>query len=171
MGMAPYGKPRYVEEVKKLIKTYDDGSFELNMDYFSFQYSISRMFNGRFETLFGKPRDPRSKFFTTDTPYPSYFGEKPSNYSEQAKENEHYADIAASVQAVTEEVAINMANALYRDTGLKKLCIAGGVGLNSVANWKTIENTPFEEAYIQASAGDAGGAIGAALYVYHSVLG
>ncbi len=171
MGMAPFGKPRYVDKVKKLIKTSADGSFELDMDYFSFHYSTEDTFNGNFVDLFGAPRDPKALFFTPDSGYPSYFGEKPNNFAELGKENQHYADIAASIQRVTEEVMVHLAQSAYKQTGLKKLCMAGGVALNSVANGRILKETPFEELYIQPSAGDGGGAIGAALYGYHMILG
>ena len=103
--------------------------------------------------------------------YPSYFGERPGNFDELARLNQHYADIAASIQAVTEELLLNMARAVQRETGLRRLCLAGGVGLNSVANWKILRETGFEELYVHPAAGDSGGAVGAALYAYHTVLG
>jgi carbamoyltransferase len=171
MGMAPFGAPRYTDKVHRLIRLGGDGGFELNMDYFSFHYLPDQTFNGKFVDLFGPPRAPESRFFTPETGFPSYFGEKPGNYEELGKENQHYADVAASIQAVTEEVLIKMAQNAYRETGLKKLCMAGGVALNSVANAKILQETPFEEIYIQPAAGDGGGAIGAALYAYHTVLG
>jgi carbamoyltransferase len=171
MGMAPFGSPKYVDKVRRLIRFGDDGSFELDMDYFSFHYSTDRTFNKRFVELFGEPRDPKSHFFTPATDYPTYFGEKPSNFSEAGRINQHYADIAASIQAVTEEAMLRMASALHRETGLTKLCMAGGVALNSVANGKILRETPFEQIYVHPAAGDSGGAIGAALYVYHAILG
>src|SRR5713226_2503067 len=171
MGMAPFGTPRHTDKVHKLIHIGGDGSFELDMDYFSFHYSPEKTFNGKFEQLFGAPRDPKAHFFTPTSGHPSYFGEKPSNYGDLAKQNQYYADIAASIQAVTEEVLLKMAQRAYKETGLKRLCMAGGVALNSVANGKILKETPFEELYIQPSAGDGGGAIGAALYGYHMVLG
>src|SRR5207237_2991834 len=116
-------------------------------------------------------RDPKARFFTPDTGYPSYFGRKPENYDELGKRNQYYADVAASIQAVTEEILLKMAQYVYKETGLKNLCMAGGVALNSVANGKILRQTPFEDIYIQPSAGDGGEAIGAALYVYHTVLG
>jgi carbamoyltransferase len=171
MGMAPYGKPRYVDKIyDHLIKVADDGSFWLNMDYFSYHYSDERTFSRKFEELFGKPRVPETHFFTSDTRFPSYFGEKPANYGELCRENERYADIAASIQTVTEEVLLKLANTLHRETGLNKLCIAGGVALNSVANGRILRETPFEELFIQPSAGDGGGAMGAAFYAYHGIL-
>jgi carbamoyltransferase len=171
MGMAPFGQPRYVDKVYKLIKLNDDGSFELDMDYFSFHYSPEHTFNSKFTELMGEPRDPKAHFFTSTTDYPSYFGAKPGNFSELCRQNEYYADIAASIQAVVEEVMLKMAMNAHRETGLKRLCLAGGVALNSVANGRILRETPFEEIYIQPAAGDAGGALGAALFGYHSVLG
>jgi carbamoyltransferase len=171
MGMAPFGKPRYLDKVYKLIRLNDDGSFELDMDYFSFHYSPERTFNAKFTELFGQPRDPKAHFFTSTSGYPSYFGEKPGNFLELCRQNEHYADVAASIQAVVEEVMLKMARNAYNETGLKRLCLAGGVALNSVANGRILRETPFEEVFIQPAAGDAGGALGAALFGYHSVLG
>ena len=171
MGMAPFGKPRYVDKVQKLIRIGRDGSFELDLDYFCFHYSTEKTFNGKFEGLFGPSRDPKAHFFTPTSGYPSYFGEKPKNYGELAKQNEYYADVAASIQAVTEEALLQMAQSAYKETGLKRLCMAGGVALNSVANGRILRETPFEELYVQPAAGDGGGAVGAALYGYHAVLG
>ncbi len=154
MGMAPFGVPRYVDKVHKVVRLHDDGSFELDMDYFSFHHSTHRTFNRKFESLFGPPRSPMA------------------NLREQlTREDQHYADIAASIQKVTEEILLAMARALQRDTGLRKLCMAGGVALNCVANGRILRETPFDEVYIQPSAGDGGGAIGAALYAHHAVLG
>jgi carbamoyltransferase len=172
MGMAPYGKPRQVDKIyNNLIKVAQDGSFWMNLDYFSYHYSDESTFNSKFESLFGKPRSPEMHFFTSNTRFPSYFGPKPSNYNELCRENESYADIAASIQKVTEEVLLKLANTLHEETGLKKLCIAGGVALNSVANGRILRETPFEELFIQPSAGDGGGALGAALLGYNGVLG
>lgn len=171
MGMAPYGEPRYLDEVWRLIDLAPDGSFWLDMDYFSYHYSPERTFNGKFERLFGQPRDPRMHFFTAASGYPSYFGPRPENFSELARANQHYADVAASIQRVTEEVLLTMARALHRETGMERLCLAGGVALNSVANGRIARETPFREIYIHPAAGDGGGAVGAALYCYHQLLG
>lgn len=171
MGMAPFGTPRYVEQVYKLIRIGNDGSFELDMDFFSFHYSTEKTFNGKFVGLFGPPRDPKAPFFTPASGYPSYFGEKPADYQELGKQNQHYADVAASIQAVTEEVLLKIAHYIHEETGMKRLCMAGGVALNSVANGRIFRETPFEEIYVQPAAGDGGGAVGAALYAYHAVLG
>jgi carbamoyltransferase len=171
MGMAPYGTPRYVDKVWKVVQQNGDGSFSLDMDYFCFQHSTDRMFNQRFADLFGEPRPPNMPFFTESTGYPKYFGEKPPDYITQCRVNEHYADIAASIQRVTEDLLVGMAKSLQKETGLKKLCMAGGVGLNSVANSQILRESGFDELYIQPAAGDSGGALGAALWAYHSVLG
>jgi carbamoyltransferase len=171
MGMAPYGRPRYVEEIQKLIHVCSDGSFWLDMDYFCFHYSTERTYSPKFERLFGRPRDPRTPFFTLATGYPAYFGERPAHWEALGRENQRYADLAASIQVVTEDVVLTMARALHKETGLRKLCLAGGVALNSVANGRILRETPFEDLYVQPSAGDGGGAVGAALYVAHTVLG
>jgi len=172
MGMAPYGEPRYIDKIyNNLINLAEDGSFRINMDYFSYHYSDKKTFNSQFVNLFGEPREPESHFFTSSTRYPSYFGEKPANFNELCRKNEHYADIAASIQRVTEEVLLKLVNSLYKETGLKKLCLAGGVALNSVANGRIIRESPFEEIFIQPAAGDGGGALGAALHLYHGLLG
>ncbi len=172
MGMAPYGHPKHVDKIyDQLIKVADDGSFWINMDYFSYHYSDERTFNRKFEDLFGEPRKPESPFFTSKTRFPSYFGQKPSNYPELCRVNKGYADVAASIQKVIEEVLLKLVNSLCKETGLKKLCLAGGVGLNSVANGRILSETPFEEIFIQPSAGDGGGALGAALYAHHGLLG
>jgi carbamoyltransferase len=171
MGMAPFGNPRYVDKVHKLIRLGGDGSFELDMDYFSFHYSADQTFNGKFVDLFGPPRDPAAYFFTPASGYPAYFGAKPGNYAELARRNEYYADVAASIQAVTEEALLHLARHAHRATGLPRLCMAGGVALNSVANGRILRETPFEEIYVHPAAGDGGGAVGAALYAYHMVLG
>src|SRR5881296_1762003 len=171
MGMAPFGKPRYVDKVHKLIGLQRDGSFELNMDYFSFHWSTERTFSRKFVDLFGAPRDPAAPFFTPTSGYPSYFGERPGNYDELAARNQYYADVAASIQAVTEEALLNMVRAVHAETGLTRLCMAGGVALNSVANGRILRETSMEELYIHPAAGDGGGAVGAALFVHHMILG
>jgi carbamoyltransferase len=167
MGMAPYGRPNRVEDVYRLIEVADDGSFRLNMEYFSYQYSPSRTFNGKFTSLWGEPRIHGSDFYTATT-HPKKDHAAWSDAT--ARENQHYADIAASIQQVTEETLLRMARYAHSRTGLSKLCMAGGVALNSVANGRILRETPFEEVYIQPAAGDSGGALGAALYVYHVLL-
>jgi len=171
MGMAPYGTPRYVDKVHKLVQMSADGGFRLDMDYFAFHRSTKIPYSRKFLDLFGPPRPVDDKFFTESSGYPSYFGPRPPDHTERARRNEHYADIAASIQAVTEELLLNMARAVRRETGLPRLCLAGGVGLNSVANGKILKESGFEELYVHPAAGDSGGAVGAALYAYHSLLG
>jgi carbamoyltransferase len=162
MGMAPFGEPHYLDKVYKLIEVGDDGGFRLNMDYFSYHYSAKRTYNRKFVDLFGPSRVPESEFFTPKT--------HPERDGEIARENQRFADIAASIQRATEEVIIKMANYAHERTGSKRLCMAGGVALNSVANGRILDETPFEELYIQPEAGDGGGSLGAALYVYHVLL-
>jgi carbamoyltransferase len=167
MGMAPYGQPTRLEDVYKLIQVGNDGSFRLNMDYFSFHHSTNRTFNGNFVRLFGEPRVHESVFYTPTT-HPNK--DHPQWDDVTALRNQHYADIAASIQTVTEETLLRLAHHAYQRTGSKRLCMAGGVALNSVANGRILRETPFEEVWIQPAAGDSGGALGAALYAYHVLL-
>lgn len=148
MGMAPYGKPNYVDRIHKLMKIHDDGSFWLDMDYFAYHRTHDTSYSPKFLELFGKARNAK-----------------------EPELNPYYADIASSIQAVTEEILIKMAKSLRQRTGMKNLCIAGGVGLNSVANTKIRFQSGFEDVYIQPAAGDPGGSLGAALYAYRSLLG
>ncbi|HYS04816.1 MAG TPA: carbamoyltransferase [Candidatus Dormibacteraeota bacterium] len=147
MGLAPYGVPRYVDQVRQIIEIKDDGSFELDMRFFSYHHGL-RMVNGRFSALFGgPPRDPESKL------------------------DQRHKDIAASVQKVTEEIMLKMASWLHRETKMENLCLAGGVALNCVANGRILREGPFKDLFIQPAAGDAGGALGVAAYIFHSLLG
>ncbi len=171
MGLAPYGTPRFIDDVRRVVRQAADGSFALDLDYFSFHHSATRTFNRKFEQLFGRPRQPEASFFTSTSDYPSYYGPKPGNFHELARENQRYADIAASIQVVTEELILGLARQAHRRTGSTRLCMAGGVALNSVANGRVLRETPFTDLYIQPAAGDGGAAVGAALHVYHSVLG
>jgi carbamoyltransferase len=171
MGMAPYGEPKYLDKVEKLFRLESDGSLWLDMDYFCFHHSTERTYNGKFVELFGEPRDPDWYFFTRASGYPSYFGEKPADFEAMADRNQYYADIAASIQKATENIVLHLARALHAETGLEHLCMAGGVALNSVANGRVLNETPFTEVFVQPAAGDGGGALGAALYAYHCVLG
>ena len=171
MGMAPYGVPRYQDKVWKLIDVASDGSFALNLDYFSFHYSSTQTYTTNFEALFGKPRSPETPFFTESSGYPSYFGERPGNYQQLAAENQHYADIAASIQVVTEEILLRMVRNACARSNTTNLSMAGGVALNSVANGRILRETPVTNLYVQPAAGDSGAAVGAALFVQHQVLG
>jgi carbamoyltransferase len=147
MGLAPYGEPRYVELIKKhLIDIKEDGSFRLDMRYFNYCTGLT-MTTNRFHALFGgPPRHPESQL------------------------TQREMDLAASIQAVTEEVVIRLAKDIRRSTQRKDLCLAGGVALNCVANGKLLREGIFDKIWIQPAAGDAGGAIGAALAAYHLML-
>ncbi|HSX19016.1 MAG TPA: carbamoyltransferase [Candidatus Saccharimonadales bacterium] len=171
MGMAPYGKPKYLDKVRKLVKSYSDGSYSLNMEYFTFHRSTNKSYGSKFAELFGEPRPHDMYFFTKFSGYPSYFGEKPQNYEEMCEENQRYADIAASIQAFTEEQLLKIAEFVHKKTKMDSLCIAGGVGLNSVANGRLLREGPFKKIFVQPAAGDDGGSLGAAFYAYHAILG
>lgn len=171
MGMAPYGTPKYVEKVWKVVKQGADGAFWLDPQYFAFHHSTSRSYTSKFTDLFGEPRDPEVPFFTDTSGFPSYYGDRPRNYEELSKYNQLYADIASSLQLVTEELILAICRELHSQTGISKLCLAGGVALNSVANGRILKETPFEQIYVQPSAGDGGAALGAALVAWHCELG
>lgn len=164
MGMAPYGRPEYMDKLAKVFKLHNDGSFSLDMDYFSFHESLTDAYNAKFINFFGPPREPESPFFTAST------GDDIRGREKEAANNQYYADIAASLQLMVEEAVLKMANHLQAKTGLKKLVMAGGVALNSVANGRVMRESNFDEVYIQPNAGDAGGALGAALYAHHVLL-
>ena len=168
MGMAPYGEPKYLDDVYKVVRVADDGSIEMNMDYFSYHYSTTDTFNHKFVELFGPPRAPESDFFSLVT-HPNK--DHPDWDEATADTNQKYADIAASIQRVTEEIVLKMVSKAHAKTGLDKLVMAGGVALNSVANGRVMRESAFNDVYIQPAAGDSGGALGAALYAYHVVCG
>lgn len=168
MGMAPYGEPNYVDDVYKVVRVADDGSLEMNLDYFSYHYSTTETFNHKFVELFGPPRRPESEFFTLVT-HPDK--DHPEWDDAIARQNQKYADIAASIQYVTEEIVLKMVNTAHKKTGLDRLVMAGGVALNSVANGRVMRETAFKDVWIQPAAGDSGGALGAALYAYHVICG
>jgi carbamoyltransferase len=151
MGMAPFGRPRFLEEVRRLIKFHSDGSFELDLSYFSFHHSIETAYNRKFLQLFGNARSPGDGFDPGDPA------------------SQRYADIAASIQTVIEEAVLRLARRARERTGLNRLCLAGGVALNSVANGRLLREAGFGDIYIQPAAGDSGGALGAALYAWHMV--
>lgn len=147
MGLAPYGEPKYVHLIKEhLINIKEDGSFHLDMSFFDYCTGLT-MTNGRFETLFGGPaRRPESGL------------------------TQREMDLAASIQAVTEEVVLRLAKEIRTTTGQRNLCLAGGVALNCVANGKLMREKLFDNIWIQPASGDAGGAVGAALAAYHLML-
>ena len=169
MAMAPYGEPRYLEQVWKLVNLSRDGSLRLNMDYFSFHRTPHLIYGEKFLELFGRPRRPAMPFFTEASGIPS--SERHADFSKRARLNQHYADIAASIQAVTEEVILRMARYVRRSTELPNLCLAGQVAFNSIAATRIVREAGFEQVFIQPAAGDAGAALGAALWGYHCVGG
>jgi carbamoyltransferase len=164
MGMSPYGDPNHVDKVEKVFKVFDDGSIWTNMDYFSYHYSHTETFNQKFIDLFGQPRVHSDDFFTAKT------NPELNPNDTQVKQNQYYADIAASIQHVTEETLLKMLNMLHKETGLENVCMAGGVALNSKANGRLLRESPFKQIFIQPAAGDSGGALGAALFVEHILL-
>lgn len=168
MGMSPYGQPNYLDEVYKVVNVDAEGGISLNMDYFSFHHSTQNTFSPKFVELFGPRRQPEAEFFSHIT-HPHK--EHPQWDEATAVQNQKYADIAASIQRATEEIILKMANTAQKKSGSKNLVMAGGVALNSAANGRLMREGPFENVYIQPAAGDAGGAIGAALYAYHVVFG
>jgi carbamoyltransferase len=147
MGLAPYGDPKYVDLImENLLDLKEDGSFRMDMSYFNYCQGLT-MTSGKFDQLFGAPaRKPESPL------------------------EDRHMDIAASIQKVTEEVMLRMARHVHRETGSKNLCLAGGVALNCVGNGRVLREGPFENVWIQPAAGDAGGALGAALFVWHQLL-
>lgn len=165
MGMAPYGEPRYLDRVERVARLAPDGSLRLDLRYFSFHHDLHRTYNARFVELFGPPRPPEHPFVTRRS------GEPVRGREAEADRNQYYADVAASVQRFTEEAILRMVRRLHARTGLRDLVMAGGVALNSVANGRVMREGPFERVYIQPNAGDAGGALGAALYAWHVLLG
>mgnify|MGYP003704110827 FL=1 len=148
MGLAPYGEPKYAQLMKDhLIDIKEDGSFALDMSYFNYCTGLT-MTNEKFDQLFGGPRR-----------------------GEETALTQREMDLAASIQAVTEEVVIKLAKGIRKSTGQKNLCLAGGVALNCVANGKLLRENIFDNIWIQPAAGDAGGAVGAALAAYYMMLG
>src|SRR5438552_12074012 len=148
MGLAPYGEPKYVALIKdKLAEVRDDGSIRMNHEYFSYSQGL-RMTNRAFDSIFdGRPRKP------------------------EALITQREMDLARSIQAITEEVMLKMARYVHRETGMKRLCMAGGVALNCVANGRILREGPFQDIWIQPAAGDAGGSLGIALAIWHRYLG
>ncbi|HEB53421.1 MAG TPA: hypothetical protein ENI87_09230 [bacterium] len=148
MGLAPYGEPRFAELIfDKLIDLKEDGSYRLDLDYFSYCQGLT-MTNDRFAALFGQPRR-----------------------SPESELTQFQMDVAASIQKVTEEVMLRTARYAHEVTGKSNLCLAGGVALNCVGNGVILREGPFDRIWIQPAAGDAGGALGAAQFVWHHLLG
>ncbi|HKX46565.1 MAG TPA: carbamoyltransferase [Planctomycetota bacterium] len=150
MGMHPYGKPTQVDKIYELIQVGEDGSLWHDMRYFAYHYSRDQTLGEAFGKHFGRPaRDPKLQDKSLD-PF--------------------YCDMAASIQVVTEQVLLKMITWLHRETGAKNLCLAGGVALNSVANYKLLRDGPFDNVYIHPAPGDDGGSVGAAYWAYNHVL-
>ena len=148
MGLAPYGEPKYVDLIRdKLIDIKVDGTFRLNMTYFNYATGLT-MTNAAFDDVFGGP--PRSA---------------------ESEVTQREMDLAASIQVVTEEIVLRLGRSVHKELGRDNLCLAGGVALNCVANGRLLREGPFENIWIQPAAGDAGGAVGAALAVWHEYLG
>ncbi len=148
MGLAPYGQPRFAQTIlDHLLDLKQDGSFRLNQDYFDYCTGL-RMTNQRFDGLFGGPARSADELL-----------------------DQRHMDLAASIQAVTEEVVLRLTRSLARHSGSRNLCLAGGVALNCVANGKVLRDGQFDGLWVQPAAGDAGGALGAALAAYHGLQG
>ncbi|MCL4112027.1 UNVERIFIED_CONTAM: hypothetical protein GTU68_034530 [Idotea baltica] len=147
MGLAPYGEPKYADVMlDKLMDLKDDGSFRMDMQYFNYCAGLT-MTSKKFDTLFGgPPRKPESDL------------------------TQREMDLAASVQKVTEDIVLRMARFAQAETGMKNLCMAGGVALNCVANGRILREGPFDEVWIQPAAGDAGGALGVAQFIWYQLL-
>ncbi len=147
MGLAPYGRPLYADLIREqLIDLRPDGSYKLNMEYFTYDRSLT-MTGRNFDTLFGRPRRaPESDL------------------------DQFHKDIAASLQAVTDEAVVGLSKHVYDQTGKENLCLAGGVALNCVSNSKILHQLPFKNIFVQPAAGDAGGAIGVSYYIYNTLL-
>lgn len=148
MGLAPYGRPTLVDRFRQIVDVKEDGSIRLDLRYFAHTRSTTRTFSSRWESLFGQPQRASESELT-----------------------DFHRDIAHSGQKIVEEIMLKMARHVRRETGLPNLCIAGGVGLNSVANWLMAREAGFDRVFIQPAAGDSGGALGTAFYIYNTVLG
>ncbi len=147
MGLAPYGQPRYVDHIRKLIAIKDDGTFRLDMRHFSFDHGL-RMYNRSFEDVMGQP----------------------TRAYEDGELTEFHKDVARSLQEVVNTVMVRLATRVIEQAGTDRLCMAGGVALNCVANGHILRDAPISELFVQPAAGDAGGAMGAALWAWHGVM-
>ncbi|MDP2310695.1 MAG: carbamoyltransferase N-terminal domain-containing protein [Pseudomonadota bacterium] len=153
MGMAAFGEPTHEDKVRRVLRSLPGGGFEIDLAYVAWHHSATDSISALFEGLFGPSRAPGAVFDPTTA------------------EGKYAADVAASIQKVTEDTLVELANELHRRTGLDHLCYAGGVALNSVANQKLLARTPFRSLWVHPAAGDAGGAVGAALWAWHEVVG
>jgi len=147
MGLAPYGRPKYLDLFRSIVRSTPEGRLDFDLRYFDYHYGRQRKYSNLFVETFGEPREPESDITARDE------------------------DLAFALQAVTEEALLHLARILHERTGSPRLVMAGGVALNSVANGKILRETPFSELFVQPSASDAGAAMGAALRVWHEVLG
>lgn len=159
MGLAPYGQPNYLDEFRRIVRVQRDGTFELDLDYFTLwsqgvtmtwdgdEPTLGKMFSDKLVQVFGEPRLPRAEI------------------------TKHHENVAASLQAMLEEAEFALVRKLQRETGQKALCMAGGVALNSAFNGKILPQTDFTDIFIQPAAGDAGTALGVCYYIYHQILG
>lgn len=148
MGLAPYGRPKYLDKFREVVDIREDGSIRLNMAYFAHDRSTERTISEKWESHFGQPQN-----------------------GPEAPLTEFHRDIARSGQAIIEEIMVKMASHVHRETGMENLCMAGGVALNCVANWRILQETGFKRIFIQPAAGDSGGALGTAFYIANTVLG
>jgi carbamoyltransferase len=158
MGLAPYGQPRYMDEFRRIVRVQRDGTFELDLDYFTLwsqgvmmtwdddEPTLGQLFSDKLVQLLGEPRTPRTEI------------------------HQQHEDVAASLQAMLEEAEFALVRKLQRETGQKTLCLAGGVALNSAFNGKVLPQTDFTDIFIQPAAGDAGTALGVCYHIYHQVL-
>lgn len=153
MGMAAYGEPCFEPEVRRVLQLREDGAFHVDLTYVRYHWSAEESYSPALEALLGPARFPGCPF-DPSTP-----------------DGKRWADIAASIQKVTQDALLGLAHTLHSRTGLPNLCLAGGVALNSVANHALLTQGPFTGLYVQPAAGDAGGAMGAALWTWHEVLG
>jgi carbamoyltransferase len=153
MGLAAYGRPTLADQVRKLIRRTPDGAFTLDLDYFEFHTTARRSYSSRFVDLFGPPRNPYEPIDV------------------ETAEGRRFADCAASVQRVLEDTLVDMTRALHQETGLPDLCLGGGVALNVVANARILAESGFERVFVPPAPGDAGCALGAALYADRMYLG
>ncbi len=146
MGLAGFGDPKtYIDKFREIVKVAADGSFQMDSSYFGYNKG-SRMYSRKFVKAFGPPKNPEEEF------------------------NQRHNDVAAALQLMVEEIILAIARTLYKETKMDKVCLAGGVALNCVTNQRILEETPFKELFVQPAAGDAGGALGAAAYIYNTIL-
>jgi carbamoyltransferase len=163
MGMAAYGQPRFRDEMSRLLRIDDNGGYSLDLDYFCFHWHHAQSYTPKLVALLGPPRYPGTPFVPEGAPSDAS--------ADEIAASQHYADIAASAQAALEDALLALARYAKTQVDADALCLAGGVALNSVANQRLAQEAPFNHLWVQPAAGDAGGALGAALWAWHCVLG